>query len=273
MPKSPNNYIDRGKEALAVGVSAALFATLGAVAAKASTTSEKKAIKSSVPHLVPSGLGPKQPLTEFLSSSAERDPYAYAAMILAARDKGPLEENVIDNGAILLTSGAVVYKAPIEGAIDHIVPKRRFALWSFSRLVPVGDTLWAVAWDRENGAYYDQVSDPRGDEWVKVPKDNTATFRHLVPMDYNPDKSSNYQRTFSVQVIPDSTSRLRVVSVGNVPEELLDWRNIASRYEDSTKYQNKYGWQFGATSVIFIPTKTPVRFIKAKVPTYQGSGE
>ena len=248
---------------MAVGTSATAF-LVGGLATKANAMTTESLVAPDTPALL-AGSYLEQPLTRFLSSSAEKDPYAFAEAVLASRDKGPLEKNVIDNGGILLTSGTVIYKAPVEGAIDHVIPKGRFALWAFVRLVPVGGTLWAVAWNNEKGAYSNQVRESRGNEWVKVPKDNTATFKHLVPRDYNPDKSRNYPRTIAVQIIPGNASRLQIVGAPGAPEDLMDWRNIATRYEDDIKYLRKDNIQFAPGGEMLIPAEQPLRFEKAKV--------
>lgn len=277
MRRHPSNIIDRGKEAVAVGVSAALFATLGGMAAKASAASEKGTIKSNVPHLVSSGLRPER--SQLLPPPPPGPPeklspqeYKIAKQAFDHANNGPANENIIDNGGMRLMPGTIIYKAPMGGAVDHVIGKQNVEFWYFERLMKVRGELWAAARNIINkdgqideALDTDWATDPGYSLWVKVSQaESIPGYEHLMPWDSNPnDPNVKPMSGPPVYQIRPNDQDCIVIDQPH-PEKLSDPRYLANFMSYPIKALHENGWEISANGIVFLPTKKPVRFVEAK---------
>lgn len=286
MRQRPNNIIAHSKEALAVGVSAALFATLGAVAAKASTTSEKVTKKSGVPYLVSGKLRPEhsqdlpiiRPFKAGEGMSFKQ--FDFTRHLLNRVNTGPYVENIIDNGGMRLMPGAIIYKAPMKSAVDHVIDSKHVEFWSFPRLMEVNGELWAATRNIINkdgqideALDGDWATDPRFSRWVNIPQaKRVPEFEHVMPWASNPNNP--HLRTVTgppvYGVMLNSQSNILINQPH--PEELSDPRYLAiyqSFLMQDVKRAGwmKKGWMISANGIVFFPTPRPVQFVKADYNT------
>lgn len=276
MSRTPNPH-NRLYESMAVGAGAAVL-LLGGLATKASASSEKDDTKNT-PRLVANGLGtekllPLPPLANPYGEKLTPQEYKVAKAAFDRVNNGPANENIIDVGGMRLMPGTRVHRAPMESAVDHVIDKNHAEFWYTYRLIPKGGDLWAVArriLDIQKGHVHeiphdmDSAIDPSSSLWVKVSQAEAMPgFEHLVPMD--PDISQG-ARPWDLppvyQVGINGQGRL-VINQPH-PDALSDPRYLANFYSDSKKIMVRQdGWAFSAGSIAFIPTKRPVRFMKAK---------
>lgn len=290
MQRHPKNFTGRGKEALAVSVSAALLAALGGTAAKASTASEKVTKKSGVPYLVSGKLRPEHPqdlreptLRPFKAGEGMSfEQFNFTRHLLNRVNAGPYNENIIDNGGMRLMPGTKIYKAPMKNAVDHVIDSRHVEFWSFPRLMEVNGELWAAARNIINkDGYVDEVldgawaTDPRFSRWVNISQaKRTPGFEHVMPWDANPNdphlKTVSGPPVYGVML----NSQSRILINQPHPEDLSDPRYLAIYQSfpmpdlNRTDWMRK-GWMISANGIIFLPTPRPVQFAKADYNTQE----
>lgn len=285
MRQHPNKFYSHSKEAVAAGVSAALLLALGGMAAKASAASEKETAKNT-PHLVASGLGPEHsqaPLPWADPAWAEKltlTEYKVAKQVFNHANNGPANENIIDVGGMRLMPGTKIYRAPMESAVDHVIDKKHVEFWSLERLMQVNGKLWAAAVPQKfrKGEGFlvppmDTMIEPRYSLWVNISEaEKVPGFEHLVPMGPDISRGAKPWKLPPVfQIKPNDQGRIMITQPH--PNEFSDPRYLANSRSYDVKYMNESGWEFSINGMVFIPTNKPVRFMKAKVPTYQGPGE
>jgi hypothetical protein len=256
-------------------------ASLAAAAAIASFAGEAKAYSpedaNAEPAIeatfnIPEVFTPSGSLSESLAESSGMTPeqYNYAKKVLNRLNSGPAEMNVIETGGVLLMPGTQVYKAPMKGAIDHVINKQHREFWSLYRLAPINGELWIAARNAADSTGHtdevlgsDWATDPKYSRWVKISQaEKVKGFGHYEPL--APGATVNRWNLPHVYAIRPNDQHNIMITQPH-PEELSDPRYLATYSTIETKQYKQTQYMPGPNSILFQRTKRPVRFEKAKI--------
>src|SRR5581483_3490791 len=224
------------------------------------------------PYQISNGLYPEGLQTQAQEAMTRLTPaeFTFTQHVLDNYNNGAPEANPVDVGAMKLMPGTEIYRAPMKGAIDHVVDKSHYEGWFFPRVLLVNGQSWGVISKVVNGKDWNLATDPRDNLWVKLSQAQSVPgFKHLAPLDpstmYTGPKLWKLPPVYATK--PDGKGNLEISQ--EHPQELNNDSGVTLTYCTTgeikqLRYLSPDGTLTGPNRIVFAPTKRQIKYQRAQ---------